>query len=454
MMHATTVEQTNQMPDEFSERALTGSVRDYRDLHGSDLLARVKGFFQWQDQRRGEGLWPYSKSVDAAPTTATQIRDDRGQAWAGVNFASQDYLGLSSHPRIRDAAHAAIEEFGAHSAGSAVLLGNTKISDLLIETIAEHVACSDVVLYPTGWAAGFGVIKALIRPTDHIVMDGLSHACLQEGAAAATPNIHLHGHLKLDSARRILKRIRAHDSTNAILVITETLFSMNSDTPEIRGLQDLCHEYGAYLLVDAAHDLGAIGKGGHGFLGEQGMLGEVDLVMGSFSKTFASNGGFIAVNSRPVREYLKYFSGPHTFSNALSPIQAAVVLEAFRIVRSPIGDELRSQLMRNVLTLRTQLTEKGLTCMGIPSAIVPVPVGEEGFARVVSKLLPQHGALMNLVEFPAVPKGNARFRLQVMATHTRAEINVAADALHESVQDANSQFDGTIDDPRLHGCQG
>src|SRR5207244_1734274 len=154
---------------------------------------------------------------------------------------------------------------------------------------------------------GYGVIRGLVRPEDHVVMDGLAHNCLQDGAIASTQNIHLHSHLNLDAVRRHLKRIRARDTHNSILVVTEGLFSMDSDTPDIEAIQALCREYEATLLVDVAHDLGNLGEDGTGHIGLQRMLGKVDLVIGAFSKTFASNGGFVACNSKAVREYLRYF---------------------------------------------------------------------------------------------------------------------------------------------------
>ena len=138
----------------------------------------------------------------------------------------------------------------------------------------------------------------------------------QEGANAATRNIYTHRHLDLDHCRHWLQTIRAKDTENGIMVVTEGLFSMDSDTPDIAALQDLCHEYNATLLVDVAHDLGALGEDGRGHIGTQKMLGKVDLVMGSFSKTFASNGGFVACRNRAVKEYLRFYSPSATFSNA------------------------------------------------------------------------------------------------------------------------------------------
>ncbi len=420
--------------------ALTGSLRDYRDLHGADLLARVEHFFRWQDLRRQHHVWPYSRATEEAPNTVCAAQADTGERFAGVNFGSQDYLSLASHPAIKEAAKAAVDEYGVHSAGSAAFIGNTKYSLALERSIADFLGMEHAVLYPTGWAAGFGVIKALVRPDDHVVMDGLCHSCLQEGAAAATRNVHLHGHLNIASARRHLARIRARDAENAILVVSESLFSMDSDTPDIAALQDLCREFRATLLIDCAHDLGNLGEDGRGHIGLQHMIGLVDIVMGSFSKTFASNGGFVACNSPAVREYLKYYSAPQTFSNALSPVQAAIVLKAFDIVKSAEGRALRADLMGNITYLRTKLQEAGFEVIGEPSAIVPVMMREEGLARMVASRLPQLGVVANLVEYPAVAKGSARFRFQVMAKHNKANVDDVVVRLRSAYDEAQQAF--------------
>jgi glycine C-acetyltransferase len=361
--------------------------------------------------------------------------------FAGLNFATQDYLGLSSDPEIKEVAKAVIDEYGVHSAGSSALAGNTKYSLLLERAISEFLNLDHTVLYPTGWAAGYGVIKGLVRPSDHVVMDGLAHACLQEGAYSATTNVHLHGHLNLDSVRRHLKRIRAKDAENGILVVTESLFSMDSDTPDLRALQELCREYEATLLVDVAHDLGAMGQGGRGFIGAQDMTGKIDIVMGSFSKTFASNGGFVACNSPAVKQYLKFYGCSATFSNALSPVQAATVTKAFEIAASDRGRELRRMLLKRVGQMRDALTAAGLTVIGNPSAIVPVLVGDEALARMASRRLPELEVIANLVEYPAVAKGNARFRLQMMPSHSEENVKKLAARLRSAVDLVQDEYE-------------
>ena len=420
--------------------ALTGSVKDYREPLGSDLLRRAEPFFAWQDLRRGHDLWPYSKATDTAPQAHCTAISDTGNTTSGVNFASQDYLSLSSHEAIKAAAKDAIDAYGTHSAGSGALLGNTRYSLQLEAVISEFSGFEHTVLYPTGWSAGFGVVQGLVRPDDHVLMDILSHSCLQEGALAATRNIHFHGHLNIEGARRRLRKIRAKDAHNAILVITESLFSMHADTPDLRALQQACREFDATLLVDVAHDFGCIGETGHGHLGLQDMLNDVDLVVGSFSKTFASNGGFVLTRSQAVKEYLKYYSATQTFSNALSPVQAAIVLKAFEIIRSAEGRTLREALMRNILSLRESLGQARLEVTGDPCAIVPVNIGAEGHARLASRRLAELGAVANLVEYPAVPRGNARFRLQVMAQHSQDDIDQMVRLLKTAIDESDAVY--------------
>jgi 7-keto-8-aminopelargonate synthetase-like enzyme len=431
---------SNRTYDRVLSAALTGSMRDFRVPGGADLLGRTEGFFRWQDLRRQSGLWPFSRATEDGPRTVCAAQDDSGNRMRGVNFASQDYLSLSSHPDIKATAIETIERCGVHSAGSPALVGNTSHSVALERKIAEFLEMDHVVLYPTGWAAGFGVVKGLVRSADHVVMDMLAHSCLQEGAQAATNNVHLFRHLDNEYCRSILAKIRDKDKDNGILVITEGLFSMDSDTPDLATLQAICHEYNATLVVDVAHDLGCLGKDGRGHIGVQSMLGKVDVVMGSFSKTFASNGGFVACKSRAVKEYLRFYSAPATFSNALSPVQAATILRAFELADSIEGRVLRLELLANVTSLRRELKEAGLEYYGDPSAIVCVKMGSEGLARLVSRRLPQLGLVANLVEFPAVPKGAARIRMQVMASHTEENISDAVRILGTAKAEAEREL--------------
>ncbi|PSJ56087.1 aminotransferase class I/II-fold pyridoxal phosphate-dependent enzyme [Pseudaminobacter soli (ex Li et al. 2025)] len=420
--------------------ALSGSLKDYRVSKNSGLMSRADSFFSWQDLRRQHDLWPYARSTSSAPQPRSEIRSDAGKASSGVNFASQDYLSLASHPRIKAAAMEAIDKYGVHSAGSAALLGNTAYSLQLSAAFSEFLGGREVVLYPTGWAAGYGAIQGFVRSDDHVVMDILAHSCLQAGAAAATQKVHYFRHLDVEAAARRLANIRSADTKNDILVVTESVFSMHSDTPDLRALRSVCDTYGASLLVDCAHDFGCMGEDGLGHIGQQEMLDEIDIIIGSFSKTFASNGGFVAVKTRAAAEYLRYYSAPHTFSNALSPVQAATVLEALSIIRAGEGKELRHKLRDNVTHLRESMARSGREVLGEPSPIVPVRVGGEALGRLASKYLSIFAGLANLVEFPAVPLGQSRFRFQVMAGHSAEDVDTMVAAFNGAMDSASAEL--------------
>ena len=339
---------------------------------GADLLGRWRPYFDWTALRSAENVLPYSKASSGRIHSSVDAILSNGTRCAGINFASQDYLNLSAHPAVHDAALKAIRTYGVHSAGSAALMGNTQLSLELEQRLAGFLGYRDCTIFPTGWGAGYGAIRTLVRPGDHIVIDVLAHACLHEGARNATGNVSTFPHCSNAAVRRRLERIRADHPEAGILVVTEGVFSMDSDVPDIAELQDICRAFGAFLLVDVAHDLGALGPTGRGVLELQDMVGKVDIVMGSFSKTFASNGGFVATNEPALKPALRYSAGPLLFSNALSPVQAAIVLAALDIVESEDGRQRRDQLMANVTTLRDGLVAEGFAILGQPSAIVPV----------------------------------------------------------------------------------
>lgn len=406
--------------------ALAGSTLDFLSSHGPDLRSKAKAFRGWQRARINAGLFGYAKALASAPRPRTSMQLDDGRTVEGINFSSQDYLSLAGHPRVRAAAHEAIERLGVHSAGSSALAGNVVDGFALEKEIASFVGHRHALLFPTGWAAGFGVIRGLVREGDAVIMDALAHSCLQEGAAAATKHVYKFRHLDTDHVAELVKRIRAANSQTGVLIVTESLFSMDSDSPNLRQLQRVCCEHDALLVVDVAHDLGSMGETGRGWLEAQDMVGKVDVLIGSFSKTFASNGGFVSSNDESVYHYLRFYSSPNTFSNALSPLQIAVVREALRIVAGDEGRQRRAALMRNVQSLRGVLARAGATVLGAASPLVPVLLGEEGYARRVARRTIERGVLTNLVEYPAVNRDEARLRMQVMTDHGPAECEGAA----------------------------
>lgn len=424
------------VPSRAGVDPLRGSFAEFARPSGPDLMARTAAIVPWIAARREAEVWPYARAVSGTCGATTRAEAETSAMRDGLNFATQDYLSLASHPSVHAAAADALRHYGVHSGGSSALQGRSDISRALEREIGEQLHMEHVVLFSSGWGAAFGAVTGLVRPDDHIVMDRLAHASLQTGAGAATKNITRVEHLSVDALRRALAEIRATDTRNGILAITEGLFSMDSDSPDLRAMQAVCHEYQATLLVDVAHDFGALGPNGTGHVGRAGMLGEIDIVMGAFSKTFASNGGFVATRHTGVRAYIEAYGGPHMFSNAMSPIQIATVRESLRIVRSAEGDERRARLMGAVNELRGALGEHGLECLGDPSAVVPVLIGHTPLARLASGGVLRRGLFANLVEFPAVGVRAARFRMQVQADHTLEQARAAADLMADAVAEA------------------
>lgn len=410
-------------------------------LGASNLLLRFGALSAGWGMLGRYKLDTFAKQIDGPISTTALARDRMGQVISqGVNFGSQDYLSLTNHPGVKEAAREAIAQYGVHSAGSPALMGNTNLSVELERRLCEWLQLNTCALFPTGWGAGYGAIRALIRPTDHVVIDQLAHACLWDGARGATSQIHTYPHLSVRGLERCLKRIRAQDQGNGILVVTESLFSMDSDTPDLAAHQALCHQYGATLLVDVAHDLGSLGERGLGALAEQGMLGKVDVVMGSFSKTFAANGGFVACNEPGFKLAIRFNCGPHTYTNAISPVQTAVVLKALDIIDSSEGAQRRALLLRNAIHLRERLVAAGWKVLGRPSAVVPLVVGGIGRSRFLTRFMLEHGMVVNLIEHPAVSMNGSRLRLQIMADHSIEQLDAFVATLGQCAPLADAEL--------------
>lgn len=391
--------------------ALTKSLLNYIKVSGKNLPERVAPFNDWVDARRQYSVWPYSRVLMAPALHRTAIADEFGENIAhGINFASQDYLGLAYRQELKDAAHAAIDKFGVHSAGSPALCGRTSILLALEQTIANILGYESCLIYPTGWAAGFGVVTGLVRETDTVLIDSLCHNCLQEGARHATTHVKKFNHNDLTHLAELLKEERDKNAHSAIFIITESLFSMDSDNPDLNALVQLAIKFEAIVILDAAHDFGAMGKNGRGLVDSLTVANWQShmVIMGSFSKTFAANGGFVACHNE-ARQYLRYHSSSLLFSNAISPMQTAVVNCAMKIVFSVEGANLRVQLIQNVAALRSAMQQQSFAMAGSPSPIVPVFVGaakdDEATARLTAKYLFQNQLHANLVEYPTVPRG-------------------------------------------------
>ncbi|WP_308240349.1 aminotransferase class I/II-fold pyridoxal phosphate-dependent enzyme [Mesorhizobium sp. J428] len=368
----------------------------------------------WPPRR---GAWSFCRTQESRSGTRGAYRGWDGTRHSGINFAAQDYLGLSHHPRVIQAAHDAIEQYGLHGAGSEVNGGTTWPVEQIALRLARLLNLEHCIMFPTGWAAGYAAIRGLMRRSDVVVIDKLAHNCLREGALASGAEMAAFDHNDPESLAAALERARSSNPDAAILVVIESLYSMDSDGPNLRGIIDAARAYGAHTLVDCAHDLGVFGKSGAGLMADAGVLGEVDFVVGSFSKVFATTGGFLISRWRQCTLSVQAYGQANTFSNQLGPVQAATALAAFEIVVSSEGDKLRRDVLQASRELREVITSRGLICFGIPSALVPVLTGLEVIGREAARQLGQNGILANFIEYPAVATGSSRLRLQVTPDH-------------------------------------
>ena len=402
---------------------------------------------EWKHARTDTGLWPYALSAFESADVECVVRHPAGPIVEGVNFTAVDYLGLAFDERLHEAAIQAIREFGHHTPSSRPLMGNSPSSQRVEAKLSHFLERPSAFLCPTGWAAAYTAVSGVVRRKDHVVMDELAHSSLQNGAAASTQKIQIFRHLDNDSLRERLKAIRAEDAKNAILVVTEGLFSMDGDTPDLAGLLEVSREYGAAVLVDVAHDLGATGPRGRGTIGRDGILSEVDIICGAFSKSFGTNGGFVSTKD-PGSEWAQLcFGSPFTFSTGISPAQIAVAGAALDLVDSEEGEQLRGELRENVDHIRRGAEARGLELLGAPSPIVPVLVGPEAVARFANRFSFEAGLIATCLEFPVVQRGAARYRISMSPRYTRPQLDEGLDIIVASIRKSEELVEAMSKEP-------
>lgn len=406
-----------------AEHAVAHEVPDFLEPSEPDLLRRWGRHQAFWDARLAARLDPTARVMLERVGPRAQVMTRSRDRLAGVNFASQDHLSLTSHPAICEAAAAAIRNWGVHGAGAASHQGASLPVLTLEERLAELFSCREATVFPSGWAAGYGAVRALVRDGDHVVIDCLARSCFQDAAAIATRNVHWVPHCSHTAVETRLARLRAVDSHNGILVVTESVFALTAAAPDLRTLRTACRVHGATLLIGLGHDLGTSGDGGLGALSAQGLLDETDIVTGSFAHAFASNGGFVAGNAPGLRPALQALSSTLAGSSALSPVQASIVLAAHGIIRSAEGAKRRKTLAANVQRLREGLRRRAFEILGTPKAIVPVILGGVRQGRVMTREALDRGALVNLVEHPAVAHSRSQWSLLVMADHAAEHLN-------------------------------
>ena len=348
-----------------------------------------------------------------------------------ANFSSNDYLGLANEPLLRDAAAAAIAEFGV-GAGASRLISGTQSPHVRLEAaLAKWKGAQAALCFSSGYAAAVGTVPALVGKEDVVVLDKLSHASLIDGAklSGAAVRVFPHNHLgKLESHLEWARRERPEAR---VLVVTESVFSMDGDRAPLRALVGLKRRFGAMLLLDEAHAIGVIGANGRGLAAEENLTREIDVQMGTLSKALGVSGGYIC-GSHSLVEWLVNRARSFIFSTAPPPAFAAAANAAVDFLRSDAGEQRRLQLWDRIETLREALPEISPPIeMPLPngSAIHPLHVGDEQAAIDLARSLQAEGFLVPAIRYPTVAKGAARIRITVTAAHTDTQIRSFAEAI-------------------------
>lgn len=342
-----------------------------------------------------------------------------------LNLASNNYLGLANHPRLVEAVCRAVQTWGWGAGASQLVTGFTTAHETLCRQLAAFEGTEDCVLFPTGYQANVGTLTALVGEGDRILLDKLCHASLIDGARLSGADLRVYPHATLEKLARLLTR----DDARRVLVVTDTVFSMDGDLAPLPELVRHCQAAGAMLLVDEAHATGVVGTHGGGACDAFSLTGQVPLVMGTLSKALGGIGGFVCA-SRIVCDHLRNHARGTIYTTALPPAAAVAACEALALLHEEPWR--RDVLHKRMRQLRTGLAERGIRTPETASAILPLRVGDADTTLDLAAALLDEGILCPAIRPPTVPPNTSRLRLSLMATHTEEDIARVAQALRNA----------------------
>jgi len=361
-----------------------------------------------------EGLRRTLQPLDS-PTGARVVRDGR-ELW---NFASNDYLGLANDAAVRAAFHEGLERWGHGAAASRLITGSQPPHVALESALAAAKGAEAALTFSSGFAAALGAIPALVGAGDHVLVDKLCHACLIDGARLSGAKLRVFPHHDTARLRRLLEGIRARDAGGRVLILAESVYSMDGDLAPLAELVALKDEFGARLLLDEAHGFGVLGASGMGLAEELGLQSRIDFQMGTLSKAAGLAGAYL-VADRDWIELLVNRARSFIYTTAPPPALAHAAVAALELIRSPEGARRRATLADHARRLRPE---------GPPTPIVPVILGDNDAALAAHAALLEAGLLVPAIRFPTVPRNSARLRVSLSASHPPAAVAALADAL-------------------------
>lgn len=373
-----------------------------------DLFKKCYDFTR-ADEIKEAGFYPYFRPIEENEGPIVQI-EGRKVIMAGSN----NYLGLTAHPKVKEAARKAVEKYGTGCSGSRYLTGTLDLHIELEERLAKFFNREAVLLFSTGYLSGQGIIPTLVQRGEYVVSDKDNHACLVVGnlmAKGAMAEFVRYKHNDMDDLERVISKI---PKEAAKLVVSDGVFSTGGEIVDLVRLNKIAKDNNARILIDDAHAVGVIGKGGRGTASEFGLENEIDMTMGTFSKTFASLGGFVGAK-KEVINYIKHHSLALIFSASPTPSSVAAAIAALDILEAE--PERVEKLINNANKMRTGLKAEGFNVIEGRTAIVPVIVGDDELAFKMWRMLYDAGVFVNVFISPGVPQGRQMMRTSYMATH-------------------------------------
>lgn len=371
--------------------------------------------FTRADEIKSLGVYPYFRPIEANEGPVVQIEGKRI-----IMAGSNNYLGLTGHPLVKEAAIKAIEKYGTGCSGSRYLTGTLDLHIELESRLAKFFNTESALLFSTGYQSAQGVIPTLVQRNDYVISDKDNHASIVAGTImtkGAMGGLVRYKHDDLDDLEKVISKLPEEAGK---LIVTDGVFSTGGEIVDLIRLNEIAKKYGARVMVDDAHAVGVIGKGGRGTASEFSLENKIDLTMGTFSKTFASLGGFVAGSERVIN-YLKHFSSALIFSASPTPASVASALAALDILEKE--PERVTKLISNASYMRKNLIEKGFNVLDGRTAIVPVIVGDDNLAFKMWKILYDSGVFVNVFISPGVPAGRQMMRTSYMATHEKEHLD-------------------------------
>lgn len=371
-------------------------------------------------EAKAAGIYPYFRAISSEQDPEVIINGQKV-----LMFGSNCYTGLVNDPRIKEAAIEATKKYGTGCAGSPFLNGTLDLHKQLEAAIARYIGKEDVMIYSTGFGVNLGVVSCLTGPKDYILWDEQDHASIIEGMRASFSKSLKYRHNDMESLEQ---KLRQCDPDRLKLIVSDSVFSMEGDVANVKRITELAKQYNAAVMIDEAHGIGVFGEGGRGVCHAQGVAQDVDLIMGTFSKSFASLGGFIATD-KEITNYLRHHSRSYIFTASITPASTAAALKAIEIMES------EPELQENLWKL-TNYALEGFRNMGIEigntsTPIIPLYVRDNFKTFAITRDLLEEGVFVNPVVSPAVAPQDTLIRFSLMATHTKEQVTFALEKIQK-----------------------